>query len=148
MSRVAQMLTTMGLFCMLTACSEPTDTDQADDNVEPDGACGEVDNFDASVFGMVTDGGAPVEGATVVLEDRGWEPTTDMGSATTNAKGTFTINAPGLTSVEDCWGTLLDYVLVAEKGAKKGEKSINSQLHTAYDTDGSADVSAFPVEIE
>ena len=54
-----------------------------------------------------------------------------------------------ITSVEDCWGTLLDYVLVAESGELYGEKQVNQQLFNAID-DGSmsADASMFPIVVE
>ena len=48
-----------------------------------------------------------------------------------------------------CWGTLLDYHVVAESGDEIGEKKANTYLHTAiYNESLSADMRGFPVEIE
>jgi hypothetical protein len=124
----------------------------ADDTfVEPTdpGACGEVTTHDVSVLGAVTSGGAPAVGAAVRLEDRGWNVGDVLGEATTGADGTFTLAAASVTSVEDCWGTILDYALVGELGGEAGEMNVNTALFNAIE-DGSleADTRSFPVALE
>ena len=111
------------------------------------GACGEVTTHVLAVKGLVEDNdGISVEGASVILEDRGWNPGDVLGSGTTDENGVFQLDNLTVTGVEDCWGTMLDYVLVAEKGEARAEKEINTQLYNAViDDSGMADVSAFPI---
>lgn len=132
----------------LAACKAASD-DTADTDTDAD-ACGDVTTWDLVVVGAVADGsGTAVGGATVVLEDRGWEPVTELGSATTDGSGAFSLDADGVTSVDDCWGTLLDYVIVATDGSRTGEREVNASLHGAI-ADGTleADISASPIVIE
>jgi len=113
------------------------------------GACGEISTWDVTVLGRVEDASGAVGGADVWLEDRGWEPVTVLGQTTTSANGGFTLEADDVTAVEGCWGTLLDYVLVATEGSRSGERGINHPLYGAID-DGSfeADISGNPLIIE
>ena len=124
---------------------EPNETDDTND-----GACGEVTTWDVAVAGVVHDAaGDGVEGASVRLEDRGWNVGTTLGTATTGTDGSFSFDAIGVTSVEDCWGTVLDYVLVAEEGDRVGERELNSALFNAIDGGGlEVDITAAPVVIE
>ncbi|MEQ1505767.1 MAG: carboxypeptidase-like regulatory domain-containing protein, partial [Myxococcota bacterium] len=91
---------------------------------------------------------APAAGATVTLEDRAWDPGV-LATATTDADGRFSMSVVGLTSVDGCWATLLDYWIVAEKGTDRGERGVNSELYAAI-IDGTlqADLSSFPIEME
>jgi hypothetical protein len=117
---------------------------------EPSGACGDPILYDLTVIGTVTSGpGQYAPAAHVVLEDRGWEPGTILGEGFTDEKGVFQLSVVGLTSLENCWGTVLDYVLEADKGVFYGEKDINTNLFNAIE-DGSlvADMSAFPLQME
>jgi hypothetical protein len=137
--------------------SAPVTADTADtvdtndtQTTEPSGACGDPIQYNLTVIGTVTSGpGQYAPGAHVVLEDRGWEPGTILGEGVTDNKGVFTLDVVGLTSLENCWGTVLDYVLEADKGVFYGERDINSNLFNAIE-DGSlvADMSAFPLEME
>jgi hypothetical protein len=113
------------------------------------GACGEITTWDVTVIGKVEDAAGNVAGAAVSLEDRGWEPITILGEATTTTNGSFTLEAQNVTAVEGCWGTLLDYVLVATEGSRSGERGINHPLYGAI-SDGSmeADITGNPLVIE
>lgn len=131
----------------LGACAGPAADDTADSSP---GACGEVSTWDVTVLGRVEDGmGAPVPGARVVLEDRGWEPGTVLGEDDTDGAGQFEFVAEGVTSVEGCWGSLLDYVVVATEGSRQAERGVNQLLHQAID-DGTleADLSPAPLVLE
>lgn len=99
----------------------------------PDSACGETTYHDLTVLGRVEDSaGQPAVGALVRLEERGYSPTvTNLGEATVDVYGQFELSAPGLVSVEDCWGILLDYVLVGELGNERGEEGVNPTLLNA-----------------
>lgn len=123
--------------------SDPTDTDDTDDP----GACGAVSTEIMAVRGIVeTDGGIGIEGVTVILEDRGWNPGTTLGTVTTDEEGMFFLENLTITDVENCWGSMLDYVLVASLDAQTAEKEINTQLYNAIiDSSLEADVSAFPL---
>jgi hypothetical protein len=124
----------------------PTDTDVDDVS----GACGQVTTWDVTVRGKVVDAdGAAVEGASVELEDRGWDPGTTLGEATTDVAGEFEFLAEAVTSVEDCWGTILNYVLVAEQGELSGERGLNTPLYNAIsDGDLVVDITESPVALE
>ena len=139
-------------FCALlvgwTACFGNKDTDVTVDTDDDDhGACGDVSTWDVFIRARVVQNNANVAGAEVWLEDRGWEPGTILGDGVTGANGRAEFEAKDITSVEDCWGTLLDYYLVAEKGDATGEKAVNTYLHSAIDSGQQADITAFPVEI-
>ena len=123
--------------------SDPTDTADTDDQ----GACGEVSTQTMIVRGLVENSqGVGLEGISVILEDRGWNPGTTLGTATTDAQGAFVLENLTITDVENCWGSLLDYVLVATQADNAAEKEINTQLYNSI-IDGSldADVSAIPL---
>jgi hypothetical protein len=102
------------------------------------GACGEVHLEDqpVTVLGSVSDSSDPphpVEGATVQLEERNWYPGGKVfAEATSDENGAFTlVVSPGITVVDDCWGTAVDYWVTASKGAASGESSINTSLYNA-----------------
>lgn len=129
-----------------SAATDPTDT-------EPSGACGPPIDFDLTLVGTVVGPyGAPAPGAAVWVEDRGWEPGRILGSGTADPYGAFTLALTDVTSVDRCWATLLDYVLVGERtvpgGAEAGELDLNSALYGAIE-DGSlvADLGAFPLTL-
>lgn len=156
-------------LCAVVACTSPTpaevgdsgldtdttpsttDTDTTDQTTKPpDGLCGDVSTWDLSIRGRVIDWwDQPYEGAQVYLEDRGWVPGTVMANATVDAQGLFLLEVTDLTSVEDCWGTLLDYVVVATADDLTVEEGINSQLYGAI-LDGSltVDLTSFALELE
>jgi hypothetical protein len=133
-------------FGLLVGCGSAEDT--GTDDTTPTGACGAVTTHDVNISGVVHDGGgAGADGAVVSLEERSWDPGT-LGTATAASDGTFTISAT-ITGVEDCWGTALDYWLVASGDAGTAEDAVNQPLFNAVD-DGSltADVSGFPLVLE
>ena len=71
------------------------------------------------------------------------------GTTTTDGDGRFDFEARDVVSVEDCWGTALDYKLVVVKGTKSMEEDVNSSLFTAIDQgDLVAELSAFPLVLE
>jgi hypothetical protein len=129
----------------LAGCGGSADTDIEDTG----GACGAVTTWNVTVIGAVEDAAGAVSGASVRLEDRGWTIGDVLGDATTDADGRFTLEATGVTSVEGCWGTVLDYRLVAEEGGRSGEDKVNSALFDAIDSGSlEADVSEFPIQLE
>ena len=81
---------------------------------------------------VVEPNGTPVNNAEVRLEDRGWNPSvTTMGAGQTNAQGRYDFEVPELIDVEDCWGVLLNYYIVAERGPAFGEDDVNPSLLAA-----------------
>ncbi len=114
------------------------------------GACGELSEWTIDVTARVVDGDSnqPVEGADVRLIEESWTLGGDFGGGTTDAQGMVTFSAVDVISVEDCWGTALDYKLTALRGEKVGEKDMNPSLFGAI-TDGDlvTDVSDFPVTL-
>ena len=138
----------IGAILVAVGCGrdDPQPTDDTDDG----GACGEISTHTLSIVGLVERAdGSPVVESVVRLEDRGWEPGTILGVAATEESGAFRIEAAQITSVENCWGTLLDYVLVAEAEDLSGEKEINQQLYNAIaDGNDTADVSMIPITVE
>lgn len=137
-----------GLVLVLAAgCGGGDDSDTGPADTDDGGACGEVTNHDVTLTGVVETAGGPAEGATVTLEERNWTSGQAFGTATTGADGSFQIDATGIVSVEDCWGTALDYYVVAESGDLSGERQINSTLFNAL-ASGEADLSGAPLLIE
>jgi len=136
------------LFLFLLACG----SSGSGDSGERVGACGDPSEVDLTLKVAVQDSdGNALQDMDVVLEDRGWTSTT-LGGGITNAAGEVEFEALGVTDVPGCWGTLLDYVVVASDslGAwSAGEKSANSYLHTAIeDNSMEADLRAFPVVLQ
>jgi hypothetical protein len=133
-----------------TSTTTDTDTDTVTDTQVFTGECGAVTEHDLTMTGaVVLASGGPADGADVWIEDRGWAPQVEvLGQAVTDAQGNFTLPITGLTSVEDCWGTLLDYVVIAELGIQRGEREVNTPLYNAI-LDGTlaADISASPIEM-
>jgi hypothetical protein len=103
------------------------------------GACGEVTEFSVTIRGLVTRDGVPEEGASVSLEELAWTNGEYYGSTNTDANGLFALEVEDLVSVEDCWGSALDYVLTAVRGTDSAEDDINSHLFGAW-YDGVSDV--------
>jgi hypothetical protein len=123
-------------------------------DTEPSGACGEPVNYDMTVVGLVeTPTGLPADATTLELEDRGWIPGRILGTATTDGYGAFSLEATDVTSLDDCWGTLLDYVVVARRagpgGPQSAELGLNTPLFNAIQ-DGTlvADLGKLPITLE
>lgn len=137
----------IAIFLVMTACSGKT-TESAPDTDENEGSgCGEVSSFDVTIVAKVTAGGRPASGYRVFLDDRGWNYTS-LGEGTTDASGEVSFVATGVTSVENCWGTVLNYWVVAEDAdGNQVEDDMNNELFNAID-DGSlvADVTSRPLE--
>ncbi len=136
---------------MQTTPTTDTDTSETSDPTEPpDGLCGDITEWDLTVVGDIVDWrGEPYDGVEIRLDDRGWVPGTIMGTGATDATGRYTLDVEDLTSVEDCWGTLLDYVIVATAGDLEVEEGVNSQLYGAI-ADGTltVDLTIFPLVLE
>ena len=115
----------------------------------PAGQCGDISEYDLTLGVAVRDGGQPARGVDVWLEDRGWEPGTMLASGVTNDEGLVLLDVIGLTSVEDCWGSLLDYVVVAEDGDLYDERDINTPLYNSI-LNGTfeADIQGAPLELQ
>jgi hypothetical protein len=166
---IPPMNTRAFLFLGLVACSggddksEPTSTGHTGaiplhstptTDTEPTGACGPPIDYDLTLTGLVQGAsGEPGADTTLEVEDRGWTPGLILGTATTDAYGAFTMTLTDVTSVEDCWGTLLNYVLIGERdafgGPEAGELGINTPLYNAIQ-DGTllADLGALPFTLE
>jgi hypothetical protein len=139
----------LAIALAFSACKQEDD-EPIDTDIDGPSACGaEHTEPLVTITGKVTDGGAGVSGAEVQLEERNYVPGTMLGEATTNDDGVFVLEARDVVWVEDCWGTLFDWVLVADAGNKSGEKDVNSRMHGAI-TDGSFafDMTTFPIAVE
>ena len=137
----------LALAALLTACGGEADTG---DSVVEEG-CGAEERFDVTVIAKVVGGGAPLEGIEVVLEERNWEPG-EKGMGVTGSDGIAAIEATDLVSIPNCWGTRLNYQLVASDPAGvwgDGEKGVNSYLFNSIeDGSGVAEIVDFPIELE
>lgn len=139
---------TMSLALAL-ACSgkEPESTDGDDD---PPGACGEpVDGIHLTLSGAVVDAdGNAVRNAEVTWEERNWEPRV-LAIGTSDGSGHFTFDSTDITSVPDCWGTAVDYVLTASTETAYGEKAVNQQMYNAIDLETyDVDLMSAPIRVE
>ena len=116
----------------------------------PTGICGDVTYVDLTVFGAVEyPDGSAARNVEVDLEDRGWIAGTLMGSTTTDSDGLFEMTVLQLASVEDCWGTVLNYVLVAETDDAFAERPANSVLYNSIlDESLTADFRDVPLVLE
>lgn len=104
---------------------EPTETG-TDTRTIGQGACGDVSQIDATITGLVAYEEAPVGAATVRLEERLWEQkvyTTEIAGA----DGRVTLAGTGLWSVEDCWGSAIDYWVVADGLAPDGVTAVHGE---------------------
>lgn len=128
-------MTRSGLACALlfvAACGgSEEDTAPVETNVQQ-GACGDVVEFDLVITGTITEGGSPVENASVFLEEAAWTQGDRWGSVETDANGVFSLDARDIVAVEDCWGSVIDYTLNAVKGPRLGTQDMNSLLSGAY----------------
>lgn len=106
------------------------------------GACGEVTTWTVEVRAAAVDpDGAPLSGIEIALEERNWAPGI-LGAGVTGVDGTATFTAAEVTGVEGCWGTALDYWLVAVDPAgvwADAEDGVNSALYGVIE-DGSLDL--------
>lgn len=130
----------MLLIAWLAACGGTPEKEPGDTADERDGACGDVTTWDVQVFAKVTDeAGTPRESVRVAVEERLWAPA-ELGAGTTGPDGTVAFVAEGVTSVEECWATALDYWIVAvpppDSGVDATEDDLNTDLFNAID-DGS-----------
>jgi hypothetical protein len=138
---------------LLTACNAPDSGETAEVDTGHDGVdCGEPSTWDVEVTAMVVsaDDGRPLEGIEVSLDDRGWEDEV-LGTGTTARNGRVTFTAEGVTSLPNCWGTVLNYWLVATDPAdttRVVEDDMNTELYNAIDGGTLAtDVSDRPLEL-
>jgi len=138
------------LAVIAVGCGGADVDDTSPVTVPQGGACGEVTTWNVQVIGLVHDAvGVPVEGADVVLEELDWTFGDTFGFTTTDVEGRFDFEARDVVSVEDCWGTALDYKLIVVKGTSSMEEGVNSNLFSAIDQgDLVADMSAFPLVLE
>lgn len=127
----------MVAWWMLVACGSVAEQDTAVADLDEGGACGEVRTHDVEIRVAVVDAASvPLAGVGVALEERLWAPD-ELGGGTTDADGLVVFTAAGVTDVEGCWGTALDYWLVlAADGRETIEETMNSNLYNAI-ADGS-----------
>lgn len=157
------MRTTTLAFLSLAACGPrapvtdtgtppPTDTTNTQiTTTDPGGLCGDVTTWDVSFSGLVTAAaGGAAAGAQVWVEERAYSAETVIyGSGTTAGNGLFTIDLDQIVSVQDCWGIVLDYYVVAQQGNATVERGINPVLFSAIDNGTlEADISAIPLQLE
>jgi len=134
-------------FLLLGCGSSDSPSDDTGEQV----GCGDPSSHDVRVIYEVVDAsGNGVSNLEVRLEERNWEPGT-LGTGETDGNGTGELLAAGVTDLPNCWGTMLDYVVVVEDPSAyyaAAEKPVNSYLHGAID-DGSleADLTSFPIEV-
>ena len=135
-------------LCVAACGGKDGDTDPVGTTDDGGGACGEISEWTLDITARVVDGATdqPVEGADVRLIEDAWTLGDDFGGGVTDAQGMVTFTAVDVISVEDCWGTALDYRITALRGEKSGDKDMNPSIFGAI-TDGDlvADVSDFPV---
>lgn len=114
------------------------------------GQCGDVTEHDVVVRSRVVDTDQqPVEGAEVRLMENTWNSQGKIyGSGNTDAQGVVEFTALNVTSVEDCWGVVLNYTLEAQLGARSGSDTYNSSLFNAINGDGVSDTTSFPIVIQ
>ncbi len=139
----------LALLALVFAACGPSGDEDSGERV---GACGEPTEVDLTLQVAVQGSdGVWLQDVDVVLEDRGWTNTV-LGGGITDESGEVEFVASGVTDLPDCWGTLLDYVVLATDARGQwspGEKNANSYLHTAIqDTSMEADMTAFPVVLE
>lgn len=140
------------LFALTVVACTPDDDEESDDTGSELGTdCGEPTTYNVAFDAKVVDDrGRGLAGIRVYLDDRGYTGT-ELGEGTTGGDGEVQLMAVGVTSLPDCWGTLLDYWLVASDPADEtrvAEDDMNTQLFNAID-DGSLSVDAreFPLEL-
>jgi hypothetical protein len=139
------------LLCLLLAAcgGSPEGEDTGDENT---GACGDPISVDLVVRARVVDAaGEGVPDIRLAVEDRAWN-LGDLGEAQSQEDGSAAIGAQGVTDLPGCWGTMLDYYLVADDPSgvwSPAEDAINSWLYNAI-SDGSyeADMTDFPLTLE
>ena len=116
---------------------------------KPEGACGAVtEGYAVVVRGRVTLQGEPVAGASVTVRERLWNAGKVHGVGETDAEGLFSIDTTELVSVEDCWGTALDYEAEAVWDSWSASRDLNAPLYGAILDDGEADLTGNPIELD
>lgn len=135
---------------LLCACAEdPEEIPPPDD---PGSACGTPEYGLSLRFVGRTGESAerPAVGADIVLEDRAVSPAEILGRAVSEAGGTFTLDATEITSIPDCWLTLLDYRLVSTtEDGLRGELQVNRFMWDALENDEDAvDLTTRPIVLE
>jgi hypothetical protein len=121
-----------------------------EDTGEEEG-CGTPTTHSVTVtFAVVDASKNGVSNLEVRLEDRAWEPGV-LGTGQTDGNGLGELLADSVTDLPGCWGTMLNYVVIAEDPSgyyADAEKPVNSYLFGAI-SDGSnqADLTAFPIEV-
>ncbi len=139
------------IVVFLMACGAEDSGAPAGDDTGHDGVdCGEASTHDVAITALVTAAAGSVEGVEVTLDDRGWTNAI-LGSGTTDGRGRVTFTAVGVTSLPNCWGTVLNYWIVAadpDDAARTAEDDMNTELYNAIDGGSFAtDVSDRPLEL-
>ncbi|MSQ00759.1 MAG: hypothetical protein EXR71_02575 [Myxococcales bacterium] len=138
------------LLLSFAACGPVAETLDEGGDSDPAGVeCGNPVTYDVEIRARVEDAAGAVAGVDVALYDRGWTYVI-LGTGTTGADGDVSFTARGITALDGCWGTVLNYQLLAEDsaGGRSAEDDMNTELHAAID-DGSllADVRDFPLTL-
>jgi len=149
---VAYSLAVMGLASGCKSEEETVESNPETSETGPvESPCGEqIDGIAITIRGLVVNGAEEgVPDAVVELEDRRRRPATILGEAVTAANGEFVLDATNITSIEDCWGILLDYNLTVESAIGDAEKQMNSWLHTSIrDESYEVDIRNFPIKVD
>lgn len=115
----------------------------------PPSACGEVtEGYEVRLQGAVSLQGEPVAGAEVTIREKLWNAGRIHGTATTDADGLFEVQVTEIVSVEECWGTALDYTADVTWETWARSRDLNSTLYAAIIGSGEADIRSSPIELD
>jgi hypothetical protein len=133
-------------------CTGDLETGEPVEDSDPPGVdCGDASTHDIEITArVVSTRGTPAAGIDVILDDRGWTYG-PLGSGVTDVDGLVTFTAAGVTSLPNCWGTVLNYWVVATDPAdpsRTAEDDMNTELYNAIDGGTFAtDISDRPLEL-
>lgn len=137
-SAIRTWLTGVALLALpLTVACNADDSDEnpfGDDTDGPQGSVCGTPEYGIELFmtGRVTDGnGRGTGGASVKLYDYAEQPPAVLGEGLTDSSGTFGFQATDITSIPDCWLTLLDYQMEATLGTKTESEQVNMDMWNA-----------------
>ena len=142
----------IGVFAILVACSGDKTEDSGLDAVDtdpPPSACGAVtEGYSVRLEGLVHLQGQPVEGAEITVRENQWNAGRTHGVGMSASDGAFVVDVTELVSVEDCWGTALDYTADVIWMEWEWSRDLNATLYGAILSDGVADMRSNPIELD
>lgn len=125
------MRAALSAFLLVAACEGGTETPVKPD-IDDASACGdEVTGVSITFTGVTgTTNRQPVGGVIVSLEDRWSQPAVTLGEGTSAADGRFTVEATGISYLDNCWSST-DFVIQGEAEGLYGELSVSREIHGA-----------------